>query len=139
MYGIIHKKSGRTGEDKTLTKQEQALGLHAQGCNCAQCVLMTMTDHTGLTQEASAAITAGFGGGAGCRELCGALSGAFMAVGAALGAENRGQIMKIDREITNAFREKFGAVRCEDLKAKGVPCDDLIAFAAEKTEAALGA
>jgi hypothetical protein len=34
----------------------------------------------------------------------------------------------------HAFREKFGALRCADLKAARIPCDDLIAFAAEKTE-----
>ena len=34
----------------------------------------------------------------------------------------------------HAFREKFGAVRCEDLKAAKISCDAVIAFAAEKTE-----
>ncbi len=120
-----------------MTKQESAVAFHAQGCNCAQSVLLSMTDRTGLPEELAASLATGFGGGAGCRELCGALSGAFMAVGAVLGAGSRPQIMAAEREITEAFREKFGALRCEDLKARRVPCDDLIAFAAEKTEAVL--
>ncbi|MCR5136487.1 MAG: C-GCAxxG-C-C family protein [Oscillospiraceae bacterium] len=120
-----------------MTKQEVSVALHAQGYNCAQCVLMAMRDHTGLSEELSASVAAGFGGGAGCRELCGALSGSFMAVGTVLGADHRPQVQAADREITAAFREKFGAVRCADLKAAGVPCDDLIAFAADKTESVL--
>ena len=124
-------------EDSEMSKEEKALALHAQGFNCAQCVMMAMGDHTGLSDQMSASLAAGFGGGAGCRELCGALSGAFMAVGASLGAENRPTVQALDREITHAFREKFGAVRCADLKANGIPCDDLIAFSAGKAESAL--
>ncbi len=102
-----------------MTAKEKATALHGQGYNCAQAVLMAM---------------GGVGGGAGCRELCGALSGAIMAVGMKVGAENRAQVNAADREIVTAFREKFGAVRCADLKAAKISCDDVIAFAAEKAE-----
>ena len=117
-----------------MDKKEKATEIHSMGYNCAQSVLLAMTDRTGMTEETSAAVAAGFGGGAGCRELCGALSGAFMATGTVLGAERRGKIMALDREITDAFREKFGAVRCAELKAAGISCDELIGFAAEQTE-----
>ena len=63
-----------------------------------------------------------------------ALSGAIMAVGMKVGAENRAQVNAADKEIVTAFREKFGAVRCADLKAAKISCDDVIAFAAEKAE-----
>ncbi len=117
-----------------MTTKEYALFLHNQGYNCAQSVLLSMKEHTGLPDESAAAVAAGFGGGAGCRELCGALSGSFMAAGVTLGAENRPKVLAIDRELTAAFREKFGAVRCADLKAARIPCDELIAFAAEKLD-----
>ncbi|MCR5089586.1 MAG: C-GCAxxG-C-C family protein [Oscillospiraceae bacterium] len=122
-----------------MKKEELAVALHGRGYNCAQSVLMSMGDHTGMSEASAAAIGTGFGGGAGCRELCGALSGAFMAAGAKLGADRRPQVLAIDRELTNAFRERFGAVRCADLKAAGIPCDDLIAFAAAHMEKALSA
>ena len=48
--------------------------------------------------------------------------------------ENRAQVNAADKEIVTAFREKFGAVRCADLKAAKIACDDVIAFAAEKAE-----
>ena len=57
-----------------------------------------------------------------------------MAVGMKYGAESRAHINSIDRELVSAFREKFGAVRCADLKAAKIPCDDLIRYAAERTD-----
>ena len=117
-----------------MTAKEKATALHGQGYNCAQAVLMAMGGATGLDEKTAASIACGFGGGAGCRELCGALSGAIMAVGMKVGAENRAQVNAADKEIVTAFREKFGAVRCADLKAAKIACDDVIAFAAEKAE-----
>ena len=117
-----------------MTAKEKATQFHEKGYNCAQSVLMSLKDFSGMDDRTAASIAGGFGGGAGCRELCGALSGAFMAVGLKIGEDDRQRIMAIDREITAAFREKFGAVRCTDLKAAKVPCDAVIAFAAEKAE-----
>ncbi len=100
-----------------MTAKEKATALHGQGYNCAQSVLMAMGGATGLDEKTASSVACGFGGGAGCRELCGALSGAIMAVGMKVGAENRAQVNAADKEIVTAFREKFGAVRCADLKA----------------------
>ena len=117
-----------------MTAKEKATELHGKGCNCAQSVLLSLGDVTGLDEKTAAAAACGFGGGAGCRELCGALSGAIMAAGLKYGAENRPQVSAADKEIVTAFREKFGAVRCADLKAAKISCDAVIAFAAEKAE-----
>lgn len=117
-----------------MTIKQKATDLHAQGYNCAQSVLMAMDAHTGLDQKTAAAVAAGFGGGVRCGEICGAISGAVMAAGLKNGAENRPKTDAFDRALTAAFREKFGALRCADLKAARIPCDDLIAFAAEKAE-----
>ena len=117
-----------------MTTEEKASTLHDQGYNCAQSVLLTLSNHSGMDEKTAAAIATGFGGGAGCRELCGAISGAIMTAGLKYGAENRPQINTIDRELVSAFREKFGAVRCEDLKAAKIPCDALIRFAAAKAD-----
>ena len=117
-----------------MTAKEKATELHGKGYNCAQSVLMSMGGVTGMDEKTAASVACGFGGGAGCRELCGALSGAIMALGLKHGAENRPEVNAADREIITAFREKFGAVRCEDLKAAKISCDAVIAFAAEKAE-----
>lgn len=117
-----------------MTVREKALSLHAQGYNCAQSVLMAEEAFSGLEEKRAADVAVGFGGGARCGELCGAISGAIMTAGMHYGAENRPKADAFDRALTAAFREKFGALRCADLKAAKIPCDDLIAFAAEKTE-----
>ncbi len=117
-----------------MNAKEKALEFHKQGYNCAQSVLLANEEHSGLDRKTAASITAGLGGGAGCRELCGAITGAIITTGLKIGAENRPAVNTIDKEIVAAFREKFGAVRCADLKAAKIPCDELIAFAAEKTD-----
>ena len=127
-------KKYRIREDKTVTKEDRASALHDQGCNCAQAVLMAMQEYTGLEETVAASVASGFGGGVKSGELCGAISGAVMAIGMNRGAENRPQTYELDQLLTSAFREKFGAVRCEELKAAGIPCDDLIRFAAGKAE-----
>ena len=117
---------------------EKAAAIHGQGYNCAQSVLLALAEHSGLSDEASTSLGAGFGGGAGCRELCGAISGAIMAAGMKYSGD-RSRINAADRELISAFREKFGALRCADLKAARIPCDELIAFSAEKMDELLRA
>ena len=113
--------------------KEEAVLLHAKGFNCAQCVLSACGKYTGLDEKTALAVAGGFGGGVRCGEICGAISGAVMALGAAE-AESSSRVAALTKRCTGAFRDKFGAVRCLDLKRAGVPCDDLIAFGAETAE-----
>ena len=118
-----------------MTVREKATELSNNGYNCAQSVLLSLNGLTGLEDRMAANLGSGFGAGASCRELCGAISGAVIAAGMKKGgAENRQQVYDFDETLTAAFREKFGALRCEDLRAKEISCDDLIAFAAGKAE-----
>lgn len=120
--------------------REKAVELHGQGRNCAQCVLTACSGYTGLDRDTSLAVSNGFGGGVRCGEICGAISGAVMAIGAAemksdedaRAVSNR--VAAKTRKCTAAFREKYGFLRCADLKRAGVSCDDLIAFGAETAE-----
>ena len=120
--------------------KEEAVALHAEGFNCAQCVLCACGKYTGLDKTGSLAIAGGFGGGVRCGEICGAISGAVMAIGAAVpfsDASDRDamtRIASLTKQCTGAFRDKYGALRCLDLKRAGVSCDELIAFGAETAE-----
>ena len=52
------------------------------GCNCSQAVLLAFAPDCGLERDTALALASSFGGGFGrMRELCGALSGAGMALG----------------------------------------------------------
>ena len=61
--------------------REEATKLHESGFNCAQSVLCACGKYTGLDDKTALALSAGFGGGARCGEICGALSGAIMVLG----------------------------------------------------------
>jgi hypothetical protein len=65
-----------------MTKHEElAHELHRQGYSCAQAVAAAFSDLAGLDRATLLKLTAGFGGGiADLREICGAVSGAMMAL-----------------------------------------------------------
>ena len=118
---------------------ENAAALHGEGYNCAQCVLCACGSYTELERDKALAVSCGFGGGVRSGEICGAISGAVMAIGLSVpGADSeREAMMKVasmTKKLTAAFRERYGAVRCFNLKQAGVSCDELIAFGAESAE-----
>ena len=123
-----------------MSVQEESLRLHGCGFNCAQSVLAALGSYTGLDEKAALAVSGGFGGGLRCGEICGAASGAVMALGLAFpysdgeDSASKTRIAKLTMAFNRAFSEKFGAMRCQDLKRNGVPCDELIAWAAEHAE-----
>ena len=56
--------------------------LFRKGCNCSQAVVLAFSDVTGLDERTALAVSSSFGGGMGrLREVCGAVSGAFMVAG----------------------------------------------------------
>ncbi len=120
--------------------KEKALALHGRGFNCAQSVLGALGEYTGLDEKTALAVSGGFGGGVRCGEICGACSGAVMALGLASpytdgeDAAARGKIARAAGAFTRQFAADQGCIRCIDLKRSGRPCDALIAYAAEQAE-----
>lgn len=116
--------------------RKKSVELHATGLNCAQSVLISLEDYTGLDSDLAASAGVGFGGGAGCGEICGTVSGAIMALG--ISSSKKGyssaDAKKKVSEFTKCFRDEFGCIRCKDLKAEKVACDTLIAYSADITE-----
>lgn len=119
--------------------REKAEKLHKSGFNCAQSVLGACGEYTGLDENTALAVSAGFGGGVRSGEICGAISGAVMAIGMAqqkdpADAETKAKIAAQTKELVKAFREKYGCVRCVELKQAGVSCGELIDYAAQLAE-----
>ena len=108
--------------------KEKALKLHGRGYNCAQAVLAACGDYTGLDEKSALAVSAGFGGGLRSGEVCGAISGAVMAIGMAnpyndctdIAAKDK--IALLAKECVAAGKEKFGCVRCENIKGDKSKC-----------------
>lgn len=113
--------------------KEQSVAFHKSGLNCAQSVLLSLAEYTHLDPEIAKNISEGFGGGVRCGEICGSVSGAVMALGMA----GEHPTAPLSVEMTNAFKEEFGCIRCQELlekfDGKG-NCNNMIAFAAAAAE-----
>jgi len=104
-----------------MTKNENALELFACGYNCAQSVLGVFSDELGLSREMAFKIASGFGGGMRQGEVCGAVTGALMAIGLKEGFYEQGDVAGKAHiaEKTVAFEamfeEKYGSILCKQL------------------------
>ncbi len=118
---------------------KRALEFHEKGYNCAQSVLAACGEYTGMDEKTALAVSAGFGGGARSGELCGAISGAIMANGLAFpfndasDAEAKQKIAQIATRCVDIAREKYGSVRCAELKGN-INCSEIITMMAEAAE-----
>lgn len=123
-----------------MSIKDNALKLHENGYNCAQSVLAGSKEYTGLDEETALAISAGFGGGLRSGEVCGAISGAVMAVGMkhpfadANDTEAKVKIAALTKQCVNMAKEKYGCVSCLDLKRNGVSCSEIIGYMGEVAE-----
>lgn len=132
-----------------------AKDLFLDGYNCAQSVYIAFSDVTGMTREASAAISSSFGGGIGrLREVCGAVSGMVMVAGVLYGGDCRDGKEKAAhyervRDLVGRFKERNGHYICRELLSlpegtaggdpekrtaeyyKKRPCAELVRMAAE--------
>jgi C_GCAxxG_C_C family probable redox protein len=105
-----------------MNTMDAAEKLFLEHVNCAQSVLMTLGGKHGLDQPTAQKIACGFGAGmARLQETCGAMTGACMALGLAIG--NKGGDTAVLRDETYAaireFERRFvalhGATSCREL------------------------
>lgn len=95
----------------------EAEGLFHTGLNCSQSVFVTLAGEFGLDRETAAKIACGLGGGVGRqREVCGAVTGAVLAIGMAMGADKMAVYPAV-QEFSRRFREQCGSIICRELLA----------------------
>lgn len=120
-----------------MTRCEHAKNCHAKGYNCCQCVLAAFSDCHGMDEAALLSLGGGFGGGAGTKELCGAVTGAVMTLGMltpidpADPAGGKKRSVALAREFQSRFRARFNALRCEELLQKKFTAEEVGGAAAE--------
>lgn len=108
--------------------KEIACKYHEDGFNCAQAVIASLGDYTGLDEKTALAVSAGFGGGLRSGEVCGAICGAVMALGLAnpfndsTDTAAKDKIALLAKECVAAGKEKFGCVHCSELKGDKSRC-----------------
>lgn len=139
-----------------MTHSEKARELFMQGYNCSQAVFAAFCDVTGIDFNTAIRISSSFGGGMGrMREVCGAVSGMFMAAGMLYGYDNpkdnkaKSEHYARIQELASEYRKSNGSIICRELLRlegensspnasprtteyyKKRPCPDLVAEAAQ--------
>jgi C_GCAxxG_C_C family probable redox protein len=101
---------------------ERAAELFKQGYNCSQSVFGAFCDKMDIDLVRALKIGASFGGGMGrLREVCGAVSGMFMAAGMIYGYDDPGdskakaEHYRLIQELAERFREINGSIICREL------------------------
>ena len=108
-----------------IERMDKSRGLHRQGCNCCQAVVMAYSDKLPIEPANAMNVAAPFGRGlSGCREVCGCVSGMAMVCGLT------GHTADV-RPLIEKFREENGDIVCGRLLQMGKkPCNELVAYAA---------
>jgi len=115
-------------EQKTLLAQQaydKAAQYELDFGGCPQCVLAAVQEALGLIDDQTIKASHGLSGGGGLlgEGICGALSGALLALGAKygrdrdkLGAGRYINNFKKAKEFAERFRQEFGGVTCKELQ-----------------------
>ena len=102
-------------------KSEKAKELFKSGYNCSQAVLGVFCEELGLDFDTAMKISCSFGGGMGrMREVCGTVSGMFMASGLLFAdgsnaPQSKAEQYKIVQELAKRFKDKNGSIICREL------------------------
>lgn len=110
----------KTVEESKYAKE--AGELFMEGYNCAQSVFLAFREFYDLDFETAARISSSFGGGMGrLREVCGSVSGMFLAAGYIYGYDDpkdyeakKEHYARI-QELAEAFRKENGSIVCREL------------------------
>lgn len=106
-----------------MSAAERAQALFREGYNCAQSVLLPFDGETGLEFQTAGRLASSFGGGMGkLREVCGALTAAFMAAGLLYGYDDPKDMeaktahYRLVQSLARQFKEKSGGtLLCREL------------------------
>ena len=105
-----------------MTHSDRAKELFKQGYNCSQAVLGAFAEELGLDFDTAMKISSSFGGGMGrMREVCGTVSGMFMAAGLMFGPSDnenpsaKGEHYKRIQELAKRFKDMNGSIICREL------------------------
>lgn len=105
-----------------MTRSGKAIDLFVGGANCAQAVFVAFADLCGIEEKLAYRLAAPFGGGLGRqREVCGAVSGMCMVLGALYGYDDltdapaKAEHYRVVQQLCGEFKEAFGSIICREL------------------------
>lgn len=101
---------------------KKAVDTYRKGYNCAQAVLYAYAEDLGLDPLVALKVSSGFGGGMGrIQSVCGAVTGAFMAIGYRFGMTKEGdsaakeKTYALVKRFADEFRRAHGSILCSDI------------------------
>lgn len=122
-----------------MARGEVAVTLFNEGFNCSQSVLSAYSDLFGLDRKTTLKIAQAFGAGmARMGHICGAVTGAFMAIGLKYGrvsAEDEDAKEKtygVALEFVKRFKSQHGSIICRELLGVDLSAPEGIKEAEEK-------
>ena len=121
-----------------MTHVEKANDLFARKFHCSQAVFAAFAEELGLTEEQALKIGACFGSGMRKGEVCGACTGALMAIGLKYGqaAEEDLDSRLKTNEVTDRFMAEFkksnGSYMCRELLGCDISTEEGVAEALDK-------
>ena len=121
-----------------MTHIEKAKELFDKKFHCSQAVFAAFADELGVTEEQALKIGACFGGGMRKGEVCGACTGALMALGLKYGQadeqdlDSRYKTNEVTDKFLDRFQKENGSYMCKDLLGCDLSTEDGIAEAVDK-------
>ncbi len=100
---------------------DAAVELFKGGCACSQAILAVYGPRFGLDEDRAVRVAAGFAGGMRMAGTCGAVTGAFMALGLAhcddgcRTIEGRRAAYAAIQSFAETFRQRHGSLACKEL------------------------
>lgn len=105
-----------------MSQADDAVSAFQQGFSCSQAVLVVFAPELGLDRDLALKLSTTFGGGMGhLGEVCGAVSGAVMALGLKYGRTRADDVETKEKayarvvEFATEFRQRHGALTCREL------------------------
>ena len=112
-------KPANSDKDKPAASAvDLAVARFGKGHSCAQAVFSAFAERMGMDHQTAVKVSSGFGGGMGMGSVCGAVTGAIMAIGLKHGGVDpnaKGQTAKLVREFTDRFKARHKSLNCRDL------------------------
>lgn len=121
-----------------MTSIEKATKLFGRKFHCSQAVFAAFAEELGITEEQALKIGACFGSGMRKGEVCGACTGALMALGLKYGQCNEEDTNSRSKtnEVTDRFMAEFvkenGSYMCKELLGCDLSTEEGITIALEK-------
>lgn len=105
-----------------MKKGDTAAQMFREGYNCAQSVVLAFAGEMGMDGETAVRLASAFGGGMGrLREVCGAVSGMFLAAGMLKGyaspddQEGKTALYRLVQQMAEEFEKDNGSLICREL------------------------